>query len=82
VDLRCIGPEPDISAEGVRSLASFWRSAYDQMAGGKLAIIADRDAAYGMARMYQSLRDDGPDRIRVFRDEADAWSWIESADGE
>jgi len=78
VDLRGVDLGSNVSTEGVRSLARFWRAAYDEMKGGKLAIIAKDDATFGMARMYQSLRDDGPDRIQVFREEADAWSWLDS----
>jgi hypothetical protein len=76
VDLRQIESGEEVSGEGVRQLADFWRAAYDRMAGGKLAILAGSDASFGMGRMYQLLRDDGPDRIQIFRDEATAWQWL------
>ena len=40
------------------------------------AIIARKDAVYGMARMYQMLRDEGPEEIMVFRDMPDARRWL------
>ena len=29
-----------------------------------------------LAHLYQSYRSEGPDEIRIFRDEGDAWRWL------
>ena len=42
-----------------------------------MALIADTDFAFGMARMYQAYREGGSDRIRVFRTPDEAWAWLE-----
>jgi len=76
VDLRSVDASSIITSQGVRALAQFWIDAYAKMSGGRLAILAESDVSYGMARMYQSYRADGPDEIRIFRDEAEAWDWI------
>jgi len=76
VDLRAASPDSTAGSEGVRELAGFWSRHRDEIAGGRLAIIAPGDAAYGMSRMYQNLRSDGPDFIRVFRDPAEALEWL------
>ena len=43
--------------------------------GSLRAFVTESDAGFGMARMYQTLRDTYPDEVRVFRsiDEARAW---------
>jgi hypothetical protein len=69
-----------VSAEGVRELARFWHGEYDWMSGGKLAIVAPTDLAFGLGRMYQMLRDDGPDQIRIFREADEAWEWLAAPD--
>ena len=74
VDLRDIQSGDGVTSSGVRQLAQFWRDA--GVSDGKLAIIAESPVSYGMSRMYQTLRDDGPDRIEVFRSEEDAWKWL------
>ena len=74
VDLRDIQSGDGVTSSGVRRLAEFWRDA--GVSDGKLAIIAESPVSYGMSRMYQTLRDDGPDRIEVFRSEEDAWKWL------
>jgi hypothetical protein len=74
VDLRDVQSGDGVTSSGVRELAEFWRNA--GVTDGKLALIAESPVSYGMSRMYQTLRDDGPDRIEVFRLEEDAWKWL------
>ncbi len=40
------------------------------------AIVAEKDIYFGMARMYEMLRDIEPDQIKVFRDMAEARRWL------
>ncbi len=43
------------------------------------AIAAEKDETFGIARMYQSLREahEKPDQIQVFRDMAEARRWLD-----
>jgi hypothetical protein len=38
------------------------------------AIVVEQDFIYGLARMYQTLKDGA--QIRVFRDVGEAWLWL------
>jgi hypothetical protein len=42
------------------------------------AVVTEKDEMFGMARMYQSLREthDKPDQVQVFRDMAGARRWL------
>lgn len=83
VDLRSASVESDVTTAGVRQIAEFWSDRKHMMAGGRLAIIAGSDVGYGLSRMYQILRSDGPDSIQVFRelDEALRWLGVDERDG-
>lgn len=41
------------------------------------AVVVNTDVAFGMARMYQMLRDGPGDGLRVFRDMDQAITWVE-----
>ena len=40
------------------------------------AIVAEKDANFAMARMYEMFREAEPDRIKVFREMAEARRWL------
>jgi hypothetical protein len=80
VDLTGVLSSSLVSAEGVRELARFWHGEYARLSASKLAIIAPTDLAFGLGRMYQMLRDDGPDHIRIFREGEEAWEWLAAPD--
>ena len=65
-----------ITSDAVRRLAAFWRDAGVGVADGRLAIVAPADLSFGLSRMYQGLRDDGPDSIQVFRNQTQARVWL------
>jgi hypothetical protein len=46
--------------------------------GSRLAIVAKLDVVYGMARMFQLLREGIAEEVRVFRDLDEANRWLES----
>ena len=48
--------------------------------GARRAIIVRGDAAFGMARMFQILRDRARDEIQVYRELEAALAWLELAD--
>ncbi|HVP31491.1 MAG TPA: hypothetical protein VMW35_20275 [Myxococcota bacterium] len=44
--------------------------------GSKRALLVHADSAFGLARMFQTLRDEQEDEVAVFRDEAAARAWL------
>lgn len=42
----------------------------------KVALVVDSDAGYGLSRMYQAFRGDGPGAPQVFRSLAEARAWL------
>ena len=45
-------------------------------AGARRALVGSTDIVYGMARMFQIMRDESPDDIQVFRDLDAALEWL------
>lgn len=75
VDL-CGLDESTVSAAVVRQAADLL-SRHGLPAGdARVAMVAGRDFAFGLARMYQSYRSMAPERFRVFRDRREALSWL------
>ena len=67
----------DVSTDSVHEAVGRVREHVDsKLEEGKLAIIAPRDLLFGMARMYEILRDGSPVEVRVFRDRDEARSWL------
>lgn len=70
----CSVTELHIASAGVRHLseASFFS------ATSRRAIVVDgRDVMFGLARMYEILRDRGPEQITVFRSFPEALKWLD-----
>lgn len=61
-----------ISSAGVRELSSLnpWG------AGSRRAVVVGSDYAYGMARMYQMIREPSNDDLEIFRGLAEALDWL------
>ena len=49
-------------------------------AGSRRALVVTSDVVFGMARMYQILRDESPDEFRIFRKVDGALQWLGLAD--
>lgn len=67
----------ELTGQGLRDLAS--RAAFrmdPRRVSWRVAIVAPQDAIYGMARMFQSLRDDSPEEVQVFRELVSALYWL------
>ena len=75
VDLR-FSSAADLTVPGLREIAQ----AHTFGAGSRRAIVASDDLAFGLARMYEMLRDDGQDQVQVFRDLDEAIAWLALAD--
>lgn len=63
----------DVSADAVRTLAA--PKMYGP--GVKRAFVVPSDVAFGLARMFQTLRDQMPEQIGVFRTLEEAERWID-----
>ena len=63
----------EVSTAAVQELAK----ARSYEGGVKRALVAPKDAAFGMARMFQSLHDSAPETIRVLRSLPEAEAWLE-----
>ena len=64
----------DVSEEGMRTVSS--HSVFNEKS--RRAIVAERDEMFGVARMYQLLRETHkkPDQVRVFRTMEEARRWL------
>jgi hypothetical protein len=60
---------PTPALKGMASLRLF-------TAGSRRALVASRDLAFGLARMYESLRADAPESIKAFRTMEEARAWL------
>lgn len=76
-DLRAV-EHFNVSSVGIRQLTRTLPRLDELRIQTKLAIVAEKDDVYGMARMYQTLRSDAPQLIQVFRDMEDAKGWLAS----
>ena len=76
VDMRGV-ERFEVSGDAIRQLVrSFARFSG---ADNRLAIVAGSDVVYGMARMYEQLRSDTTEEIRVFRDVDEARAWLKQS---
>jgi hypothetical protein len=71
-DSRQITPP---TAKEIQNLASLNKN-FRVPDSSRLAIVADRDAQYGMSRMYEALVDGSNYSVAVFRDLDDAVAWL------
>jgi len=75
-DLRAV-EDFAVSTAGLRQLVESFTNLNSLGLRTKLAIVAARDDVFGMARMYQTLRSDAPQMLRVFRDITEAKNWLD-----
>ena len=71
IDCRGV-TEVALESETIRTIAR--PSVYEP--GAKRAIVATREAVYGLARMYERLRGGERDEVRVFRGIKEARRWL------
>ncbi|MHC4342590.1 MAG: STAS/SEC14 domain-containing protein [Planctomycetota bacterium] len=70
-DCRAID-EIGMTREGVEEASS--RSPFSH--GSRRALVVGSDVAFGMARMFENLRHEARDEIRVFREAEEARRWL------
>jgi hypothetical protein len=79
VDMSAVGRIVEPTREGIRAIAELSSSMDPPGGGGKFAIVAPQDVAFGLGRMYEAYRDlvgGEPKRVAVFRERAAAMQWI------
>jgi hypothetical protein len=76
VDSRKVIPAD--SCEVVKHLAAVARATAVRLDCGALALVVSSDVAYGMARMYMALTEREHPNTQVFRDYAEALSWLQT----
>ena len=67
------------SVDRVRELAGLSAAMDEPQGSSKLAIVAVKDAHFGLARMYQSYREANPKstrEVRTFRSKEEATAWL------
>ena len=65
----------DVPSNELRDLARHV-AASDRREGVRLALVAPRDAVFGMARLYAAHREPSGMEVRVFREMAEAEAWL------
>ena len=68
----CYVTDIAVSSDLVVALAK----ATPNVPGAKRAIVVASEVAFGMARMFQIIREDAPEEVRVFRDIDEARRWL------
>jgi hypothetical protein len=68
-----------VTSDAVRQMTLLAEACEDAFAGSRWAFVAASDAVFGMARMYQIIRDGAPYEIRVFREMEPACEWLDEA---
>jgi hypothetical protein len=74
-DLRAV-TDVQITAATIKEMVRlnpFWT-------GARRALVITNDVLFGMARMYQILKDESPDELQIFRNMDDAIQWLGLAD--
>ena len=66
----------DLSANTIRAAANITKSGGDRLSGARLAIVCSTDHVFGLARMFQTLRDRSPGEVKVFRKINQAKGWL------
>lgn len=66
----------EVSTSAICRVVEMCRRAAEINPHAVLAVVADRDLTYGLARMAQLLRDDGTWEEMVFRNRKEAETWL------
>ena len=75
VDMTDVEDVPLWSAD-IFQKVEFDKALIAKLGTAKWAFVAPRDLVYGLARMYQTLMDDTPIEVEVFRELEPAQAWL------
>jgi len=67
----------NVTSDAVRQMTRLAETRDDVFEGSRWAFVATLDVVFGMARMYEIMRDQAPYEIRVFREMEVARKWFE-----
>jgi hypothetical protein len=78
MDLREV-EKTEVTRQVLQSVAAIDRTLAENFLGNRTAIVAVRDAHYGLARMFAHLMEaaGAPTQVRVFRDVDMAKGWLQ-----
>jgi len=65
--------ELHLASAGVRQLSE---ASFFSATSRRAILVDDRDVLYGLARMFEILRDRGPEQISIFRNYPEAIAWL------
>jgi hypothetical protein len=71
----------DVRATEVREIARFILERQPATPPPKIALVTSREVDFGLARMYEVLRQHPATEVRVFRDYEEAVSWARASAG-
>lgn len=83
VDMTRVQTIVEPSAHQMRALARLSAGMDPPAAGGRFAIVAPGDLAFGLGRMYEVFREMSPGstkQVSVFRDRPSALAWLSRSD--
>ena len=67
----------DVTSTGLQRLAEMTSRLLDARATPwKVAVVVGQDVLFGLARMYELLREGSPEHVMVFRDVGEAERWL------
>ena len=77
----------DLSSEGINltstqigEVAQYEKSKF--LIPSKIAVVASKDLAFGLMRMYQVFREDELAEVNIFRTEREARAWLKEQPGQ
>lgn len=66
-----------VSSNGLKRFADMAATFFqNRSTPTKTAILAPKDLAFGLGRMYATFSDNSLEQVRVFREKSDAISWL------
>jgi hypothetical protein len=66
----------DVSSQDIDEITEWQTTIDDQIGDGRCAVVASKDAVFGMSRMWEMLSSERSQHIYVFRQINDAVSWL------
>ena len=68
------------TSELVKSVVPLLKRLGERLGPFRCAVVAPKDASYGMARMAEVFAEDTPARVRAFRTSVEAQAWLARED--
>jgi hypothetical protein len=76
-DTRGCMPDEKLNSKSVERIVEYIKSLHSpDRYHRKSALVVDTDLAYGVSRMYQTLAEELPFAIEIFKDDRQAREWV------